>query len=179
MAASIGWVRLGLDKVGERRAKGVSRCPPTLALTGRPKYVCGGERAMKVCISLFMTVLFSTGCSDSDRKAFLTSRCEAALMPSSPYLTKTRVDTLSIYPDDAPPVLLKPEVTEYRQQTVAANFGFGYNDVFSVDDADLIVRTVRNLSYETSDTSTATLYSNNYCVLQKNQDLYVKPLKNV
>ncbi|KCZ53522.1 hypothetical protein [Hyphomonas chukchiensis] len=125
---------------------------------------------MKVCISLLMIVLFSTGCSDSDRRAFLTSRCEAALMPSSPYLTKTRVDTLSVYPDDAPPVLLKPDVAEYREQTVAANFGFGYNDVFSVDDADLIVRTVRNLGDKTSDTSTATLYSNDYCVLQKRGD---------
>ena len=125
---------------------------------------------MKVCISLLMILLISAGCSDSDRRAFLTSRCEAALMPSSPYLTKTRVDTLSVYPDDAPPVLLKPDVAEYREQTVAANFGFGYNDVFSVDDADLIVRTVRNLGDKTSDTSTATLYSNDYCVLQKRGD---------
>lgn len=125
---------------------------------------------MKIYLSLLMILLSSTGCSDSDRKEFLTSRCEAALVPSSPYLTKIRVDTLSVYPDDAPPILLKPEIAEYREQTVAANFGFGYNDVFLVDEANLIVRTVRNLSDKTSDTSTVTLYSNDYCVLQKRGD---------
>ena len=125
---------------------------------------------MKIYISLLMILLSSTGCSDSDRKEFLTSRCEAALVPSSPYLTKSRVDTHSVYPADAPPILLKPEITEYREQTVAANFGFGYNDVFSVDEADLIVRTVRNLSDRPSDARTATLYSNDYCVLQKRGD---------